>query len=90
MPSKRPKATNAPAPMMPATSPSNSVCQPLSNSSASSRKQRAIASPRRSIAIASRSRIEHHSPADSMSEARGACSPAPIAASSARWQIRSG
>ena len=42
-----------------------------SNSSASSRKQRAIASPRRSIVIASRSRIEHHSPAASMSEARG-------------------
>src|SRR5215207_7478274 len=85
-----PNATKAPAPITPITSPGHSVLQPCWNSSASSRNERAMSSALRSIAAASRSRSEHHSPASSIDAAGGGSSPAPIAASSARWQIRSG
>ncbi len=49
-----------------------------------------MSSVSRSIIIASRSRMEHQLPASSSDDARGGCSPAPIALSSARWQTRSG
>src|SRR5215207_898242 len=85
-----PNATNAPAPITPITSPGHAVSQPRWNSSDSSRNERATSSALRSIDAASRSRSEHHSPASSIREAGGGSSPAPTAASSARWQIRSG
>ena len=75
--SPSPKATNAPAPISPTISSSKAPSRsPDSNSSRSSRKQRATSSASRSIVIASRSRLEVHGAALATHEASGVGSPA--------------
>ena len=49
-----------------------------------------MSSAARSIDIASRSRLEAQSAVSSIRDASGGSSPPPTAASSARWQTRSG